>query len=144
MNTSTHPGAMAPEENNGPPQGFAGPLLRRIAAVSVALGAATALLAALLGGLAAVYSVACGVGVGLANVWALTRVVSRMLGEGSDFGRTLGGVLLVTKMGLLAAVVWALVRYTPVSGEWFLAGVTAVVVGTLVGGAANMSGGGDA
>jgi hypothetical protein len=130
--------------------GFVGPLLRRIGAVSVVLGALTAALAALLGGAPAAYSVVAGVAVAFGNVWALAQVVSRLLAptedrdRRGDLGRTLAGVLLVTKMGVLGAVVWALVRYTPLAGEWFLAGVTAVVVGTLVGGAANMSGGGDA
>ncbi len=127
MNTDAPPSpARAPAESDR--------LLRRIAAIALGLGALSALGMGLRGGFGAAASSALGTAVGLANLWALARLVTRLVDPRLKTGKGQAGALLVGKTAALIAVVGALVWSGRVQAGAFLVGVTACVLATTAGG----------
>jgi len=109
-------------------------LVRRIAAIAVGLGVLCALGMGMRGGLGAAASSAVGTAVGLANLWALARLVTRLVDPRLQTGKGQAGALLIGKTAALFVVVGLLVWSGRVDASAFLGGVTACVVAIAAGG----------
>lgn len=111
-----------------------GALARRIGTVAVLAGAVSAYwMARQFGAIGAVSSV-IGTAVGLLNLWALARLVTRLLDPKVEAGKGTAMVLLLAKTAALFVGVGLLINQSWVHGGSFMAGITAVVVAIAGGG----------
>jgi hypothetical protein len=110
----------------------------RTSLVAVALsGLALALAAAAFFGLRAAFSVGVGAALATGNLWALARIVSALLPEGSEGAesqsRAAWALVAVLKMISLLAAAWLLMRGGLVSPLPMLAGFGALPIGIAIG-----------
>jgi hypothetical protein len=95
-------------------------------------GVVTSLAVYAIYGRAAGQSSAVGVAVALGNWYALRFIISRVM-EGSLRRKAVFSVLLSVKMGALLALCFLLIRMNLVRPVAFTAGLSALVVGSLLG-----------
>jgi hypothetical protein len=113
--------------------------LRATLAAVVLCGATLALGAFAMRGPATALSVGIGASVAAANLWALARIVSALLPNGSRLATHVPGsamawsVLAAFKMFALFATVWLLLRYALVSPLPMLVGFGALPAGIAIG-----------
>ncbi len=111
-----------------------GPLARRIGLVALAAGLASAVVMERQFGATGAVSSVVGTAVGLLNLWALARVVTRLLDPRVTAGKGTATALLLAKTAALFLGVGLLISRSWVHGGSFMAGITAVVVAIAVGG----------
>ncbi len=109
-------------------------LLGRVARIAAVLGGLCAVWMGVRAGVGAAVSSALGTLVGLANLWALARLVTRLVDAQVPTGKGQAGALLIGKTAALFAVVGVLVWSGRVDAGAFLGGVTACVVATAAAG----------
>lgn len=110
--------------------------VRRIAILAALLGAVAALVMNVTGGRDAALSSAVGTFVGVANLWVLQTLVTRIF-NGTAEAPTKKGVataLLALKTVTLFVVVWLILRVSWIRGGSFMVGITAAVTAILAGG----------
>jgi len=112
----------------------------RATLVAVALSGATLTLGAEVArGRGAALSVGAGAAIATANLWALARIVTALLPDGSKLAAHVPGsaaawaLLAVLKMFGLFVVVWLLLRYVVVSPLSMLVGFGALPMGIAIG-----------
>ncbi|MFT7621392.1 MAG: hypothetical protein ACI9WU_000555 [Myxococcota bacterium] len=109
--------------------------LRVVVMVSLAVLAATAPLAWWLGGLTTTIGCVGGALLGLANLFAMTWLVRRLVfGTGSNHSKGFLGVLLASKLVAFAVIAWLAVQVLGLDIIGFTLGFSAVVLGMFAGG----------
>jgi hypothetical protein len=88
-----------------------------------------------------VLGVATGGGLAALNFFALRRLTLGIVASESRNRQTVLAVLLAAKLGFLAAVLYLVLRFLPVDGLAFLAGISVVVLSILVDGLRGALGG---
>jgi peptidoglycan biosynthesis protein MviN/MurJ (putative lipid II flippase) len=111
-----------------------GDLARRIGLVALASGLASAVIMERHFGATGALSSVIGTVVGLLNLWALARVVTRLLDPKVATGKGVAMALLLAKTAALFLGVGLLISRSWVHGGSFMAGITAVVVAIAGGG----------
>jgi len=112
------------------------PYLRWVTTRAMALGVVVVAASLLLGSAPVTLGAGVGAVLALANFWALRRLVAGML-RNSTKGRALATLLLTLKLGVLAGVLFLLMRYVPMDAPALLVGISVVVAvivaGTVLG-----------
>lgn len=96
-------------------------------------GVALVALAFAIGGVSVGVGAAIGAIVSLADAWAVTWLVGRMVSGGGMMGRGLAATMLGAKLFILLGLCWALLARWSVNPVGFCVGLGALVVGTLLG-----------
>lgn len=90
-------------------------------------------LAFVIGGVSIGLGAAVGAVVSLADAWAVTWLVGRMVSGDGMTGRGLAATMLGVKLFILLGLCWALLARWSVDPVGFCVGLGALVVGTLLG-----------
>jgi hypothetical protein len=103
--------------------------IERLAALLVAI---TTLGSLLIGDMRTVLGVGLGGAVAALNFWALRRIMQGILTSGNPRRQIVMTLLLMTKLVILAAAIYVIVRFVPVHPLALIAGISVVVLAILI------------